>query len=377
VARLLFLIGAVCLSAQERIVIRAGALADVEAGVLRSRVAIVVRAGRIESVGPDREFASGRVIDLSAYTVLPGLIDARVSFSPDPRAAQAEALATLLAGFTTVRSAGAARAGDVQLRDRIAKGGIPGPRVLASGAPLASPGGACDAPFAGEGLFNRLDVKVRGLLDSGVDWIHACAGGAMWPRSSDRMATELSEAELRSIARIAHSRKRRVAVHAQGPDAIRNAARAGADSVEHGNWIDERGARELARRGIPLVPALARLEAGSAAARQLRAEVFRSVRTAIAIGVPIVFGSDAPGLPHGENAREFGALIQAGLTPERALRSATLDAARMLGEGRKSGRVAAGYRADLIAVEGDPLHDWKTLTRVRFVMKEGVVISRP
>ncbi|MBX9601064.1 MAG: amidohydrolase family protein [Bryobacteraceae bacterium] len=375
-ARLLLLIGAVCLAAQERIVIRAGALADVEAGVLRSRVAIVIQAGRIESVGPYREFPGARVLDLSSYTVLPGLMDARVSFSPDPAAARTEALATLRAGFTTVRSAGAARFRDVELRDGIAKGILPGPRVLAAGAPLASPGGACDAPFAGEGLFNRLDVKIRGVLDSGVDWVPACAGGAMWPSASDRMATELSEAELRSVVRLAHSRKRRVAVHAQGPNAIRNAARAGADSVEHGNWVDEGSARELARRGIPLVPGLARLSRPGEAPR-LRAEVFRAVRTAIALGVPLVFGSDAPGIPHGDNAREFGALIEAGLTPDRALRSATLDAARMLGEEKKAGRVAKGYRADLIAVEGDPLHDWKTLTRVRFVMKEGIVIRRP
>jgi imidazolonepropionase-like amidohydrolase len=177
-----------------------------------------------------------------------------------------------------------------------------------------------------------------------------------------------------------------VAAHAQGPAAIANAVRAGVDSIEHGAWIDEAGAALMKERGVFLVPTLYRLDwqlenaVASGAApdavqrlREARGAAREHVGRAIALGVPIAFGTDATVYPSGLNARELGVLVELGMTPLAAIRSATLEAARLLGLQDQVGAVEPGMLADLVGVEGDPLADVRTLEQVRFVMKAGRV----
>jgi imidazolonepropionase-like amidohydrolase len=331
---------------------------------------------------------------------MPGLIDAHthLAWAAPAGAAPAgaalpgtdEAHTTLMAGFTTVRNLGSTGRADILLRDAIAKGSVPGPRMLAAGPGIGAPGGACDQVFGGEAVARPetdLAALVERLIEGGADVIKVCAGGGVI--SSQPGAAELSRAQLAAIVAAAHRRGRKVAVHAQGPEAIANAVAAGVDSIEHGAFVDEAGAREMKRQGIVLVPTLYRLDwaleqaraaaepapARVAALTKARDEAQAHVRRAIALGVPVALGTDATVFPHGLNARELAVLAGLGLSPSRAVRAATLDAARLLGLEREVGAIAPGLRADLIAVDGDPLLDLRALEKVRFVMKDGQVVK--
>jgi imidazolonepropionase-like amidohydrolase len=246
--------------------------------------------------------------------------------------------------------------------------------------------------FQGEGAVTSAEAavaKVRELIGRGVEVIKLCAGGGVIPSAADAEAVEFTEEQIRAVVAEAHRLGRKVAAHAQGPRAIANAVRAGVDSIEHGSLVDETGARLMKERGVFLVPTLYRLDyvyeqarAGGAPPEQLkrRAEgretVQQRLRSAVALGVPIAFGTDATVIPHGTNAKEFEALKTLGLSPAEALRSATVNAAKLLGWNDRIGAIRPGYFADLIAVEGDPLQDVTALQRVRFVMKGGVVYRR-
>jgi imidazolonepropionase-like amidohydrolase len=194
---------------------------------------------------------------------------------------------------------------------------------------------------------------------------------------ADADAVELDEATLRAAVEAAHRLGRKVAAHAQGPGAVAAAARAGVDSIEHGGLLDADTARLLAARRTFLVPTLARLDGGGERGAAARAQAFASARAAVAAGVRLALGSDATVLPHGANAREARALVEAGLTPLAALRAATIDAAELLGWADRVGRIAPGVHADLIAVRGDPLAGVAALEEVVFVMKGGAVVVGP
>ena len=388
-------------AADDMVLLQAGRLLDVEAGVVRKDQVVLVKAGRIVAAG-DVRFklpAGTRVIDLGGALVMPGLIDAHthLAWAPPPGAAAGAALpgtdearTTLMAGFTTVRNLGSTGRADILLRDAIAAGRVKGPRLLAAGPGIGAPGGACDQVFGGEAVAAPgvdLGALVDRLIANGADVIKLCAGGGVV--ASQPGTAELSREQIAAIVTAAHRQGRKVAAHAQGPEAIASAVWAGVDSIEHGAFLDEAAAREMKRRGTVLVPTLYRLDwtleqaraaAGTPAARlaaltQARSEAQAHVRRAIALGVPVALGTDATVFPHGLNARELAVLVELGMAPADAVRAATLHAARLLGLEREVGTLAAGRRADLIAVDGDPLRDVRALEHVRFVMKDGQVVK--
>lgn len=378
-------------------VVRASRLLDVKTGHFVPDVAILVRMGRIEAVGPAARVpapSGATILDLPGATLLPGLIDAHVhlAWGPSPAAAPAgaeDAATTLLAGFTTVRNPGSTHRADLLLRDAIEEGRVPGPRILAAGPGLGAPGGVCEKVFGPEAAVHgpaAAAARVRRLVESGVDLIKVCAGGGVLATAADEETAELTEEEIRAIVQEAHGRGRRVAAHAQGSVAIQRAARAGVDSIEHGSLLDAPTARLLREKRVLLVPTLYRLEWVEEQARRdasqanaaerlggARALAEENVRRAIAAGVPIVLGTDATVTPHGLNARELRVLVRLGLSPLEALRSATTRAAELIGWSDRVGSLERGKFADVIAVEGDPLVDVSVLERVKFVMKGGRV----
>ncbi|MGH9556981.1 MAG: metal-dependent hydrolase family protein, partial [Terriglobales bacterium] len=289
----------------------------------------------------------------------------------------------------TVRSLGSTGFSDVALRDAIADGHVPGPRMQAAVTGLGPPGGVCDTVFQHEGAVKGVEAavaKVKQLVAAGADVIKLCAGGGVLPQESTAQATEFDKAELRAIVQEAHRHGRKVAAHAQGPEAIRRAVEAGVDSIEHGGLIDEASAQRMKEKGVFLVPTLYRMDwtlqnaekngAPAAALERLRRSrelAHDHVARAIRVGVPVAFGTDATVYPHGLNAREFAVLVALGMSPLEAIRSATLNAAQLLGWEGKVGAIEPGAFADMIAVEGNPVEDITRLERVSLVMKGGVI----
>jgi imidazolonepropionase-like amidohydrolase len=385
------------------VVVRATRLLDVESGQWIAPAIVVVSGERIVEVRTDEAGPAARgseVIDLGDASLLPGLIDAHVHLAWDtgavssadgaaPAGAEA-ARATLYAGFTTVRNLGSTGRADLRLRDAIDRGEVVGPRMLAAGPGLGAPGGVCDQVFGGEGAITGAEEareRVEELVAAGADVIKLCAGGAVVPGPGDETATDLPPETIRAIVETAHARGLKVAAHAQGQAAIAAAAGAGVDSIEHAGLLDPETVDLLRARAVALVPTLYRLDwlldqsagqsapAGSAARlREARDRARDGVRLAIARGVEIVVGTDATVFPHGLNAREISVLVDLGLSPLEAIRSATIRAAELLGWSDRVGSVAPGKLADLIAVDHDPLADVAVLERVRFVMKGGRVI---
>ncbi len=387
-----------------RFAVLAAHLLDLDGGRRVGPVMVVVAGEAIErvEVGAAGKPPEGlRVLDLGDRTLLPGLIDAHVHLAwgtapagakPQDLPGAAEARATLEAGFTTVRNLGSTAEADLRLRDAIARGEVPGPRMLAAGPALGAKGGVCDAVFAGEGAVSGPEHAARRaaeILERGADVVKICTGGGVIPGEADAAATELAPEEIRAIVEEAHGRGKKVAAHAQGPRAIANALAAGVDSIEHGGLLDEEAIRLLAARGAFLVPTLYRLDwvveqaeqAGAPEERLARLRRGRELarehlRRAIAAGVPIALGTDATVFPHGLNARELRVYAELGMKPIDALRAATVRAAELLGWSGKVGKVAPGCYADLVAVDGDPLADLGLLERPSFVMKGGVVVRR-
>jgi imidazolonepropionase-like amidohydrolase len=401
------------------VVVKAGRVLDVRTGAYKDHQMILIEGDRIREVGDARELqprvpSEARVVDLSRYTVLPGLIDAHthLTFSPYlmgykglavsvPREAllgARNAHVTLEAGFTTVRNVGASGFADIALRDAINAGDVPGPRILASGPPLGITGGHCDenllAPefhFSSEGVANGVPAvmaKVREDIKYGADVIKFCATGGVLSQGDNAELEQYSPEEMQALIREAHRLGRKVAAHAHGAQGIKDAVLAGVDSIEHGSFIDEEGIQLMKQHGTYLVPTLylgdwflenyqklgatdhmvAKAKLVMPAARQNVARAFRE-------GVKVAFGTDAAVYPHGMNAREFAVMVKLGLTPLAAIQAATVNAADLLGWPDRIGALEPGKYADLIAVEGDPLEDITTLEKVKVVMKGGEVFG--
>ena len=401
------------------VVVKAGRILDVRTGVYREHQMVLIAGDRIREVGDERELqprvpSQARVVDLSRFTVLPGLIDAHthLTFSPYlmgyrslavsvPREAllgARNARVTLAAGFTTVRNVGASGYADVALRDAINAGDVPGPRILASAPALGITGGHCDenllAPefhFSSEGVANGVPAvmaKVREDIKYGADLIKFCATGGVLSKGDNAELEQFSPEEMQAIVREAHRLGRKVAAHAHGAQGIRDAVLAGVDSIEHGSFIDEEDIQLMKQHGTYLVPTLylgdwflenyaklgltedmvAKAKLVMPAARQNVAKAFRE-------GVKVAFGTDAAVYPHGLNAREFAVMVKLGLTPLAAIQAATINAADLLGWSDRIGTLEPGKYADMIAVEGDPLKDVTTLERVERVLKGGEVVE--
>jgi imidazolonepropionase-like amidohydrolase len=416
-ARFLAALLALCAApaAAETVVIHAGRLIADASRPAQGPSTITVVDGRIQSVAAGLTLApqGARLIDLSNRTVLPGLIDMHVHLSGDPGTDYRQeavdtpeysslvgvknARLTLRAGFTTVRDLGSAPQVGYALARGTAEGLFPGPRIVAAGPPISIVGGHGDVSGFRPEVVATLSARntctgavqcaerVRELARAGARVIKFTATGGVLSQQGAGLEAHFSDEEMRAIVVASHALGLKVAAHAHGARGIEAAARAGVDSIEHGTFADAAAIAAMRRSGTALVPTLmaftgAResLEAGrltptvAAKAREALSHLGEAVRAARAAGVPVVFGTDAGVFPHGRNGEEFAQLVEhGGMGAAEALASATTGAARLLGMENEIGRIAPGYSADLIAVEGDPIADVRVLQRVAFVMVRG------
>ena len=356
-------------------VIRAGRLLDPASGTVARDQFIVVDGGRITAVRSAAPVSKdAQLVDLSAYTVLPGLIDAHVHLViGGPYRANAAAI--LDAGFTTVVDLGARTTRLLRIRDSINAGQIPGPRVLAAGIWVGTQNGVCE--FNGIGIAGGPDAfraRVRENVDAGADVIKVCASG--WPADSHARPdfVEIAPDALAATVSAARERGRIVIAHAISRGSAAATMRAGVNGLAHAAYLDSATAVLMARENRFIVSTLASLTQGdtSAVARGLR----DGVALAHKLGARVVLGTDGGVLPHGRNALEFLELRAAGFSNLDALRAATTNAAAAF-QLDSLGAIAAGKLADLVAVEGDPLTDLAALQRVRFVMSRGRVHRAP
>jgi imidazolonepropionase-like amidohydrolase len=400
------------------VLIRCGRLVDVRAGRVLADQAILVEGDRVKEVGPaatvtSRAPAGVRVIDLSRSTVLPGLIDCHTHLTYEttslglrqyevsiPRQALVgakNARLTLEAGFTTVRNVGAGGYSDIALRDAIDDGDVLGPRMRVSGPAIGVTGGHADgnelAPelaFRADGVADgvpALLAKTREIVKYGADCIKIVATGGVLSKGDSPEATQFDDDEIRAVVAEAHRLGRKVAAHAHGAAGIKQAVRAGVDSIEHGSYIDDEAIALMKEHGTYLVPTLYLGDWFLENAPRLGVPPYtidkgktvmplarKNIAHAIAAGVRIAFGTDAAVYPHGLNAREFAVMVKLGMTPTQAIQAATVSAADLLGWSDRVGTLEPGKFADIIAVPGDPTVDVTTLEHVTFVMKGGAVV---
>ena len=393
-------------------------LADPATGEVETEQTVVIQNGRVLRIedGYVGE-GQGRVVDLRESFVLPGLIDSHVHLlgqqGPTNRidavtmttsAAALEgahyARITLEAGFTTVANLGASSEAIFALRDAVARGRVPGPRILASGATISVHGGHGDSHgyrpevleiLRSEAVCSGPDDcrrAVREQVRLGADLIKITATGGVLSNTAARLGQQFSDEELEAIVDAAHRMGRRVTAHAHGADGIASFLRAGGDSIEHGTYLDEEGIRLMRANDAYLVPTLLagdfvmRIASGpnnfftpaqTAKALEAGPLMLDMCRRAHEAGVRIAFGTDSGVSAHGDNAQEFALLARCGLTPLEAIQAATIGAAEHLQIEDEVGALRPGMAADLIAVAGDPLADVTELERVRFVMRAGRV----
>lgn len=403
-------------SASKRTLVRAGHLLDVKTGKVLDGQTIVVVGDTIQSIAPTSTVPaqpSDTVIDLAGMTVLPGLIDVHThltfntNFDPyyevtmtDAKEAingVANARTTLLAGITSVRNVGAGGFTDVDLRDAINSGQVPGPHMQVSGPLIGITGGHCDnnlLPFKyhakDDGVADGVEAvqhQVRENIKYGADMIKICATGGVLSKGDDPQASQFTRAELDAIVADAHRLGRKVAAHAHGTQGILWATEAGVDSIEHGSYIDDAGIAAMKQHGTYLVPTLYledwMLQYGhlppfyQQKMKDVSAVAKRNVKRAIDAGVKVAMGTDAAVYPHGLNAHELDVYVnQMGMTPLAALQTATINAADLMGWTAKTGTLEPGKWADIIAVNKNPLDDIRVLENVAFVMKGGVVYKQ-
>ncbi|MGH9804370.1 MAG: amidohydrolase family protein [Candidatus Acidiferrales bacterium] len=400
--------------AQEAVVLRAARLLDVMAGRVVENAVIVIEDGRIVGVNPASAPEEATTIDLGDVTLLPGLIDTHVHLTGDldrdsfnrfireaaPDAAlrgARNARRTLLAGFTTVRDIASRDFVDVALMRASDAGLIDAPRIVPVGHAIGITGGHCDATGLAPGLMERgpeagiadgedeILKAVRYQIKHGARSIKTCATAGVLSFEGPVGAQQYSEEELRVIVEEARRHGLKVAAHAHGTEGIIAAVRAGVASIEHGSMLNDQGIRLMIEKGTYLVPTTYLLDVINldvlpppirAKAEFIIPRARASHRAAIQAGVKIAFGTDAAVYPHGDNAKEFAVLVELGLTPLQAIRTATLSAADLLGLTDR-GSLEAGRLADIIAVPGNPLDDVRVLEDVRFVMKGGKIYKQP
>ena len=396
-----------------RTLVRAGHLLDVRTGKTLDDQTIVVSGDRIASIAPTGQTPAqpgDKVIDLGGMTVLPGLIDVHThltmntNFDPYYALTQTSAKeaingvvnarATLMAGFTTVRNVGASGFVDVDLRDAINAGQVPGPHMQVSGPLIGITGGHCDDNLlpidyhrVGDGVADGIPAvqhKVRENIKFGADLIKICATGGVLSKGDDPQASQFTLEEMQAIVADAHRLGRKVAAHAHGAQGILWASEAGVDSIEHGSYINDAAIAVMKKNGTYLAPTLYLedwvIQYGhlppfsQQKMRDVSAVAKKNIRHAYESGVKIALGTDAAVYPHGLNAHEVEVYVRdLGMTPVEAIQTATVNAADLMGWTDRAGSLDAGKWADVIAVDGDPLKDVKLLQDVKFVMKAGVV----
>jgi imidazolonepropionase-like amidohydrolase len=376
------LIATLCLTASagaQSTLIHAGALLDPATGQVARDQLILVDSGRIRSITPappgnvEAPRGVGTFVDWSKYTVLPGLIDGHVhlTIGGTPRD---NALADLRAGFTTVVDLGSRGTRLLRIKDSINAGQIPGPRTLAAGIWIGTKNGVCE--FSGIGIAGGPEAygqRAKDNIDAGADLSKVCISG--WPAESFAFpdSVQISAEALRAVITESKSRRKPVVAHSLSRAGVDLALSAGVNGLAHAAYIDASMATRMKSSGMFMMPTLASLTGGdsSATSKALIAATGRAWKS----GVTLVFGTDGGVLPHGRNAEEFQALIDAGLTPLAAIQAATINAAKAFGIDTVTGSIRMGFSADIIAVDGDPLTDITALTRVRAVILRGVLVK--
>ena len=411
---------------QTTIVLKAARMFDGKSRALVQNAVVIVQDSKIVDVGSNLPVPDGaRVVDLGDATLSPGFMDAHthltLDFSGDYNLrrlheldlnvseqaikATAYARATVEAGFTTVRDLGSRFVGsrefvDIALRNSINKGVIVGPRMLVATKGIGATGGHFD-PTSGfrdflfgreadytDGIANGPDEirkAVRFEVKNGADVIKAAVSGGVLSLADEVDTPQLTPAEMSALVDESHRLRKKVAVHCHGDQAAREAIEAGVDSIEHGSFMKPETLTRMKNKGTFLTPTLMAtewimskidnyppaLQAKAKAAGAARSEMFRN---AVKMGVKISFGTDAAVFPHGQNAKEFKLMVDLGMTPIDALKSATANDAELLGLVQKVGTLEKGKLADIVAVPGDPTADITATERVSFVMKEGKII---
>jgi imidazolonepropionase-like amidohydrolase len=414
------LLGAI--AAAQVTAVKAGRLVDPDAGTVLSDQVILIRDHKIAEVGKGLAIPAGaKVIDLSAMTVLPGLIDChthvadgqvggepfnvlRKTASQVVLESVTNARKMLESGFTTVRDVGTYRAlNDVALRDAIARGDIPGPRMYVAGAYITITGGAgamtgqapdiklpWDLHYGEANSPWEVRQRIRQLAHDGVDLIKVLSTGAVLTHGSNPSSLEFTPEELNAAVDEASHFGLRVAVHAHAAQGIKNAILAGAASIEHAEMVDDEGIALAIKRGTYFDMDIYDEECIQAGGKngttpadflqhdaelgQLQRDNFRK---SLKAGVKMAFGTDAGVCPYGTSAKQFAFMVKYGMTPMQAIQAATSNAADLLGHSKEVGSVKPGKFADLIAVSRDPLQDISILENIEFVMKDGAVYKQP
>ena len=397
------------------IALKCGQLLDVRNGRMQNDAVILIVNGKINQAGPASANAiptGATVIDLAGGTCMPGLIDVHDHLTSDPSHSGYHSLGisvprstvigvknarrTLQAGFTTVRNVGAPGYSDVALRDGINEGEVQGPRLFVSGPALGITGGHCDdnllAPEYHHTATGVADgpwaarAKVREVVKYGADLIKICASGGVLSKGDQPGTPQYTLEEMKAIADEAHKLGRKVAAHAHGTESIKDAIRAGIDSIEHASLIDEEGIALAKQHGTFLVfdiynddyilregAKVGMLPESIEKERQLGKLQRENFRRAYLAGAKLAFGTDGGVYPHGDNWKQFAYMVEFGMKPIEAIRSATTTAAELLGMSKLLGSIEPNCYADVIAIEGNPLENVEAIGKVRFVMKEGQV----
>src|SRR5881227_1888255 len=413
-------------AADQTIALKAARLFDGKSNALVRNAVVIVQGDKIVDAGSNLPIPSGaQMIDLGEATLAPGFMDAHTHLTADfsrnynerrlqeldlnvsEQAIRATvfARATVEAGFTTVRDLGSRFVGshefvDVALRNSINKGVIFGPRMLVATKGIGATGGHFD-PTGGfrDFLFGRepdytdgigdgpdqIRKAVRFEVKNGADVIKAAVSGGVLSLADEVDTPQLTPAEMAALVDESHRLRKKVAVHCHGEQAAREAIEAGVDSIEHGSFMKPDTLTLMKNKGTYLTPTLMAtewimskidnyppaLQAKAKAAAAARSDMFRN---AVKMGIKVSFGTDAAVFPHGQNAKEFKLMVDLGMQPIDALKTATGNAADLFGIAQKTGTLEKGKFADVIAMPGDPTADITATERVSFVMKEGKII---